>query len=191
MELLAFEKLTDDIAYISKLGDSPNADDGLSSEELKAEFDRGVLALQTYLNETLVEKLNADVIGKLNNILSSSGNIYTGGTMAGELNMNGYPLSGLRTPVSANDAASKAYVDSKHNAAVATLPVSGWANNEQTVSVQGIASNAHVIVTPAPETWVAYTEAGVVCSEQGRNMLTFTCLDVPETSVSANILILT
>lgn len=46
-----------DIAFISKLDDEPNDVGGMTSAELKAEFDKAGLAIQRYLNEYLVPKI--------------------------------------------------------------------------------------------------------------------------------------
>lgn len=55
---MAFEKLTEDLNIIQKLDDEPNDVGGLSSDELKAEFDRSGLTIQTFIN-SLVDALNA------------------------------------------------------------------------------------------------------------------------------------
>lgn len=51
------ELLDGDIAFISKLDDEPNDVGGLTANELKAEFDRAGLTIQSYLNEKLVPKI--------------------------------------------------------------------------------------------------------------------------------------
>lgn len=55
---MAFEKLTEDLNIIQKLDDEPNDVGGLSADELKAEFDRAGLTIQTFIN-SLVDALNA------------------------------------------------------------------------------------------------------------------------------------
>lgn len=47
-------KMTDDLAVIQKLGDEPNDVGGLTAANLKAKFDEAALAIQTYINETLI-----------------------------------------------------------------------------------------------------------------------------------------
>ena len=54
MALTQFEK---DMGIIAKLDDEPNDVGGLTSAELKAKFDEGGEALQTYLNEILLPEL--------------------------------------------------------------------------------------------------------------------------------------
>lgn len=55
------EKLTDDLAFIQKLGDNPNTDDGLSADELKAVFDKAPLRIQKFINEVVIPTLNKKV----------------------------------------------------------------------------------------------------------------------------------
>lgn len=47
-----------DVELVSKLGDQPNQENGLTAEELKAVFDRGSKRLKEYVNETLVPAVN-------------------------------------------------------------------------------------------------------------------------------------
>ena len=70
-----------------------------------------------------------------------------------------------------------------------TLTASGWSNNAQTVTATGVASDRVVIVTPAPASIANYTSAGIYCSAQGTNTLTFTCATVPSTNITVNVLI--
>lgn len=74
--------------------------------------------------------------------------------------------------------------------AVASLSASGWSNNMQTVSVEGITKDSVVIVTPAPGTHEKYSGCAVRCSAQADGTLTFVCTTVPDVDVEANILIL-
>ena len=73
-----------------------------------------------------------------------------------------------------------------------TLSASGWDAdaNTQTVSVAGVTAAANLIITAAPDSYMAYAEAGVRCTAQGAGMLTFACETVPTEDVAANVLIL-
>ena len=51
-------KFTEDVEVIQKLGTFPNAEDGLSPEELKAKFDQAAVKIKAYLNDTLVPAVN-------------------------------------------------------------------------------------------------------------------------------------
>lgn len=62
---MAIPKLEDDLAVISKLGEYPGSDDGLSTEEFKAKFDEAVLIIQKYLNKKLIPLLDK-LIGETN-----------------------------------------------------------------------------------------------------------------------------
>lgn len=55
MQIQEFSK---DVEVITKLGDEPNIDDGLSADELRAKFDEGNVAIKQYLNGTLVPATN-------------------------------------------------------------------------------------------------------------------------------------
>ena len=108
----------------------------------------------------------------------------SGGTMTGALTLNGNPSAD-------NQAANKAYVDSKDPKYVSvTLSASGWASNSQTVTVQGVkTSGQSVRISPATKTdadnWVA---AGVWCSEPTTaNQLVFTCDTAPTENININV----
>lgn len=74
----------------------------------------------------------------------------------------------------------------------ATLTASGWDADAktQTVSVAGVTATANCIITAAPDSYMAYAEAGVRCTAQGAGTLTFACETVPTADVAANVLIL-
>lgn len=102
---------------IQKLGDTPGTDNNLSAEELKARFDKAGNLLKTYLNK---------IVPMINNVFSGEGNVISGGTLIGDLDMNGNRLLGVRAPAADADAANKKYVDETAEAAKnACLPASG------------------------------------------------------------------
>lgn len=51
---MTLSDFTEDVAIIGKLSTFPNADDGLTDEELKAKFDEAPSAIKKYLNEQVV-----------------------------------------------------------------------------------------------------------------------------------------
>ncbi len=55
---MALTKFTKDMAIISALDDEPNDVGGLSAAELKAKFDEGGVAIQAFLNETLLAEID-------------------------------------------------------------------------------------------------------------------------------------
>ena len=73
-----------------------------------------------------------------------------------------------------------------------TLRASGWNANAktQTVSVAGVTATVNLIITAAPDSYMAYAKAGVRCTAQGAGTLTFACETVPTADVAANVLIL-
>lgn len=98
-KLPSFEE---DMDIIQKLGDTPGTDNNLSAGELKARFDKAGNLLKTYLNR---------IVPMINNVFSGEGNVITGGTLIGDLDMNGNRLFGVRAPAADADAANKKYVD--------------------------------------------------------------------------------
>ena len=141
--------MEDDVALIEKLGMRPGSDNGMTPEALKKEFDKGPILLKKNLNR---------VITAVNNLLSASGGILSGGNMSGALNMNSNRLFGVKIPAAADDAANKQYVDDSLKAGkeyadslstwrTATLGTS-WTGSgpyTQTVSVPGIPAEAKAV----------------------------------------------
>lgn len=73
-----------------------------------------------------------------------------------------------------------------------TLPASGWSSNTQTVTVQGVlADETAQLIQPMPAiaSQNAYISAGVICSGQAANSLTFTCQTVPTEDLSVYVVI--
>lgn len=73
-----------------------------------------------------------------------------------------------------------------------TLTASGWNNNQQTVTVNGVsASEATQLITISPtKTKVdKYIESGIYCSGQAENSLTFTCSEAPTEDITIYVTI--
>ena len=102
-------------------------------------------------------------------------------------------ITGLLDPVYGSDAANKAYVDSKSPTSVTvTLTTSGWSSNTQTVTVSGVsATETAQLITPTPAiaSQSAYYEAGIMCTGQAANSLTFTCQTVPTSNLTVYVVI--
>lgn len=98
------EKLVQDLAIISKLSDYPGSQDGLTTEEFKAKFDEAALAIQQYLNDIIVPAIEEATPEEGASLPA------TGGTMRGNINMNGNRVTGLGTPSDDTDAVPKSYV---------------------------------------------------------------------------------
>ena len=91
------------------------------------------------------------------------------------------------------DVTNKAYVDSKSpNSVTITLSSSSWSSNTQTVTVSGVsATETAQLITPTPAiaSQSAYYEAGIMCTNQGTNSLTFTCQTVPTSNLTVYVVI--
>lgn len=72
-----------------------------------------------------------------------------------------------------------------------TLNASSWSSNQQSVTASGVTADNDVIISPASGSHDAYGEAGVRCTGQTNNSLTFTCTEKPSSNLSVNVLILT
>lgn len=109
----------------------------------------------------------------------------SGGTMTGVLTLNGDPTAN-------NQAANKAYVDSKGpKTATVTLTTDGWRKGEQKVTVNGILADSSAQIVdvcpankPSADRWAA---AGVWCTSQAANSLIFSCDSVPTEDINVNI----
>lgn len=107
---------------------------------------------------------------------------------------DGSKITSVGTPVNGSDGANKAYVDSKAPLppVPVTLTTSGWSSNTQTVTVSGVsASETAQLITPTPAiaSQSAYYEAGIMCTNQGTNSLTFTCQTVPTSNLTVYVVI--
>ena len=75
-----------------------------------------------------------------------------------------------------------------------TLSSSGWdsSTKTQTVTVNGVSSDETtqlITSTPALASQTAYYNAGVICTAQAENSLTFTCGNIPTVDLSAYVVI--
>lgn len=71
-----------------------------------------------------------------------------------------------------------------------TLSSANWSNNIQTVNIESVTQNSIILPAPAPESYIAYCEAGIYCSAQADKTLTFTCTDAPSVNLTVNVLIM-
>lgn len=103
----------------------------------------------------------------------------------------------LYTPKVDWDVVNKQYVDDivgNINAPkkfTISLEASGWQSNQKTITVEGITTENIVFLSPASkadaDTWIA---AGVWCTGQGTNSLTFSCESTPSSAIGLNLVIL-
>lgn len=204
---MAIPKFEEDLDIIGKLGTIPSVDDGLSEAAFKAKFDEGSKKIAKFLNEKLIDPLNAlvDVQSLLNNILDttlsksdkaanakSTGTALSqklslsGGSMSGVLDMNGRAITNLATPTSNGSAANKEYVDSKHLSVNVIATAAGWTGEgpyTQSINVPGLlnADKPHigVLYSDSAEVEESEVEAASYLRKviATENTLTITCAD--------------
>ena len=92
------------------------------------------------------------------------------------------------TSIAANGSVKNVYDALKAYSSTGTLSASGWdSNNQQTVTISNLSGKSVVIVSPAPSSVEAYTKAGVYCSGQSGNVLTFTCKTKPSEALTVQV----
>lgn len=172
---MGIPKLLEDLAIISKLGDTPGTDNGLSASAFKAKFDEAALKIQEYINNTIVPAIGATASPE--NGLSMKANIA----------MNDYRLTDLGTPTEAKHAATKEYVDNKAKSGSVSLPYTSWSNNRVSVTVPTVTPSNDVDVSPAPESYLEYTASNVRCVAQSYGGLAFECDTIPSANLTVNV----
>lgn len=70
------------------------------------------------------------------------------------------------------------------------LPVSGWADNGQTVAVPAIGADSLLIVSPAPSSFEEWNGCAVRAMAQAAGSLTFTADSVPDADLTANVIMI-
>lgn len=194
---MAFTQFTRDMDIIAKLSDSPNVDDGLTADQLKAKFDEGGKAIKDYINNTLlVEALEKPTFTGLVKsdgrgfVQAEAGTDYQAPMGAGSVTSNMLGSGVVTKEKLGGDVTAAALGGAVPSVAkTASLTVAGWASNKQTVTVSGITASQHLVIAPAPASYVAYGESMVRCVTQAANSLTFQCEDVPTAALTVNILI--
>lgn len=109
------------------------------------------------------------------------------------LSLSGKPITDLADPTDPTDAATKRYIDSfKPKSTLVTLPLSAWSNNTQTVTVPGVlADESKQLIQPMPTIadQAVYSAAGISCTGQAANKLTFKAQTVPTEDVQVYVVI--
>lgn len=70
-----------------------------------------------------------------------------------------------------------------------TLVAADWSGNAQTITVLGVTSSNVVFVSPAPASVSDYTNAGIICTAQGTDSLSFSCVTTPTNDITLNVVI--
>jgi len=162
---MAFTKVVKDMGIIAALDDLPNETGGLTAAQLKAKFDESGASLKTYINDTLVPEIE-----------SSAGAASLGAKSMADTDSN------IQGELDARQL--------KATSTTVTLTVEGWANNAQTVSATGVTAINIVLVAPAPASQTSYVAAGVKCTTQGAETLSFSCDTTPAVALTVNVVIL-
>lgn len=118
-----FDRLNEDIAFVQKLGDNPNSENGLTAEELKEWFDKAPLVIQTYLNRVFIPQIEAkfgsvdqwilQADKRFDSFIAGTGFLPVDGSagMNADLPMNGHRITMVSAPTGSKDATNKEYVD--------------------------------------------------------------------------------
>jgi len=80
--------------------------------------------------------------------------------------------------------------EEKHQTVSTELLSTGWSGLTQTISVTGVTADNTVFVSPNAISLDDYANAGIICTTQSSNQLTFTCKIVPTTTLTINVVIL-
>ena len=121
--------------------------------------------------------------------IASGANAYTHPTTAGNKHIPSGGSSGQILRWSASGTAVWGSETKEVASLNVSLTTSGWSNKSQTVTVTGITASNNVIISPDSSSLEKYLGAGVICTSQAANSLTFTCDTVPTVELKVNILI--
>ena len=166
---------------IGNLTDAPVVDGSLTTQDFKDKFDEGGKAIKDYINNALVP--NVAEKPAVSGLLKSNDK---GEFLRAESGVDYQPPLGEKSVTKSMLAEDISYATPS---SAVTVALSGWADNQVTVNVSGVNADNHIIVTPAPESYVVYAECMVRCTAQGSGTLTFACEDAPETEIKVNVLI--
>lgn len=92
-----------------------------------------------------------------------------------------YRVDGINTA-----ARNKSVVEVKQ----VTLDAADWADDEQTVTVPDVLTSNSVIISPDPTSYTDYTNAGITCTAQANNSLTFKCTTTPSSDIVVNVAVI-
>lgn len=128
------------------------------------------------------------------NDLSGTVSVVNGGTGTNFLTAgsylvgNGFYAVQLKTPAQVREDIGAA---GKPKTLQISIPASGWdaSAKTQTVTATGVTATNAVTPSPAPASWEAAGTAGVRCTAQAADSLTFTCSEVPTADLTYNVLV--
>jgi hypothetical protein len=118
-----FERLNSDLAFIQKLGDNPNSDNGFTAQDLKEWFDKAPLAIQQYINGVFIPQIEtkfgsvdtwiAEASKKIDAFVVGTGFVPVDGSVAmtGNLDMGAKKVTNVADPTAESDVVNKKYAD--------------------------------------------------------------------------------
>lgn len=118
-----FERLNSDLAFIQKLGDNPNSDNGFTAQDLKEWFDKAPLAIQQYINGVFIPQIEtkfgsvdtwiAEASKKIDAFVVGTGFVPVDGSaaMTGNLDMGAKKVTNVADPTAEYDVVNKKYAD--------------------------------------------------------------------------------
>lgn len=65
-----------------------------------------------------------------------------------------------------------------------------WPSNTQSVTVQGVTTTNTIFAGAAPNSVHDYDTAGIICTAQNTDSLTFECVNIPSNDITVNVLIM-
>lgn len=142
-------------------------------------MDKSVCGIVTDTVAVDTSMVNAQVSSLIEELRYNLGQVVSGGV----------PAHSFTHAEGGSDVLTPLMIGAAVASVALTVPLIGWNDNTCTVTVDGITSDSHVIVTPHPDSYVVWAECMVRATAQGENELTFVCEDVPESEIKANILI--
>lgn len=127
--------------------------------------------------QTEIDRINSNIQSTLSTIADTGVAVGT--------DSNALPAAAVAL---ANEKAPKDHTHTKLR--TVTLSAGAWVNNTQTVAVSGVLADSTkqaINVAPIGGQGVAYGSAGIECTTQGANSLTFICEAAPENNITVNI----
>lgn len=109
-------------------------------------------------------------------------------TANGAAGMAPTPLAGENLKFLRGDGSWEEYAPITYDLVLTTA---GWVGNNQSVTAVGVTPSNVVIISPAPISIDAYTEATISCLTQGNGSLIFTCETTPTTAITVNAVVFT
>ena len=143
-------------------------------------------AHQCWFSISLSKPYAYDLDGILNVLKGGTGqeSLTSGSYLVG----NGTAAVQLKTPAQVREDIGAA---GKPKTLQISIPASGWdaSAKTQTVTATGVTATNAVTPSPAPASWEAAGTAGVRCTAQAADSLTFTCSEVPTADLTYNVLV--